>query len=410
MTANTTNRKTRLLLLLSLILIGGFLTTSLAGYYVALSSMRHQITTSALPLTSDNIYSEIQRDLLRPIFISSLMANDTFLRDWVLNGEQGDTQITRYLKEVMNKYDTFTSFFVSETTRTYYHANGILKKIKPDEKRDKWYFRVQAMEPDYEINVDPDMANRDAMTIFINHKVYDYDQNFIGVTGVGLTINSAMSLMETYRKKYERNIYFINPEGTIVLRSASFQDSAKTIQQIEGISTIADRILSNDGDTFQYIRQGSTVHLNSRYVPEMHWYLLVEQTEGGLMQNIHSTLFINLALCAFITAIVILLTTITINTYQKTNQKQQQELLEKNVTLAKALVEVKKLSGLLPICSSCKKIRNDKGYWQQIEIYIREHSEADFSHGICPDCIRELYPGLLLNKTDHRPPEEPTES
>ena len=60
--------------------------------------------------------------------------------------------------------------------------------------------------------------------------------------------------------------------------------------------------------------------------------------------------------------------------------------------LQKALTEVKTLSGLLPICSSCKKIRNDKGYWQQIEEYIRDHSEADFTHGICNDCVKELYP------------------
>ena len=59
--------------------------------------------------------------------------------------------------------------------------------------------------------------------------------------------------------------------------------------------------------------------------------------------------------------------------------------------LQKALSEVKKLSGFLPICASCKKIRDDKGYWNQVEVYIRDHSEAQFSHGICPDCKKKLY-------------------
>ncbi len=45
-----------------------------------------------------------------------------------------------------------------------------------------------------------------------------------------------------------------------------------------------------------------------------------------------------------------------------------------------------------PICASCKKIRDDQGYWQQVEVYIRDHSDAEFSHGICPDCMAELYP------------------
>ncbi len=63
--------------------------------------------------------------------------------------------------------------------------------------------------------------------------------------------------------------------------------------------------------------------------------------------------------------------------------------------LADALARVKLLGGLLPICANCKKIRDDQGYWTQIEAYIRDHSEAEFSHGICPECARDLYPGLI---------------
>jgi hypothetical protein len=60
----------------------------------------------------------------------------------------------------------------------------------------------------------------------------------------------------------------------------------------------------------------------------------------------------------------------------------------------KAFEEVKILRGFLPICASCKKIRDDKGYWTQMEAYIRDHSEAEFSHGICPECVKKLYPEL----------------
>ena len=119
------NNKKRLISILSLLLVSGFLITSLASYYTARSTLRSRIEQSELPLTSDNIYSEIQRDLLRPVFISSLMATDTFLRDWVLNGEHGNNQITKYLKEIKSKYNTFTSFFVSEKTRRYYYAGVI---------------------------------------------------------------------------------------------------------------------------------------------------------------------------------------------------------------------------------------------------------------------------------------------
>jgi two-component system, response regulator PdtaR len=66
--------------------------------------------------------------------------------------------------------------------------------------------------------------------------------------------------------------------------------------------------------------------------------------------------------------------------------------------LQKALREVKTLSGLLPICASCKKIRKDDSTWQQIEDYIASHSDADFTHGICPECAHRLYPELYQNK------------
>ena len=76
-----------------------------------------------------------------------------------------------------------------------------------------------------------------------------------------------------------------------------------------------------------------------------------------------------------------------------------------------SLAEIKVLSGLLPICASCKKIRDDKGYWNQIESYIRSHSQAEFSHGLCPDCARRLYPNHLADPPPPRtPPPKPPPS
>jgi response regulator RpfG family c-di-GMP phosphodiesterase len=81
--------------------------------------------------------------------------------------------------------------------------------------------------------------------------------------------------------------------------------------------------------------------------------------------------------------------------YLRALVKEKEKLIGE---LQEAMAKVKTLSGLLPICSSCKKIRDDKGYWNQIETYIRERSEADFTHGICPKCAKMLYPGLLKDK------------
>lgn len=77
---------------------------------------------------------------------------------------------------------------------------------------------------------------------------------------------------------------------------------------------------------------------------------------------------------------------------RKSIEAEREKLIDE---LKTALDQVKQLSGLLPICASCKKIRDDNGYWNQIESYIRDHSEAEFSHGLCPDCARQLYPEVF---------------
>lgn len=75
-------------------------------------------------------------------------------------------------------------------------------------------------------------------------------------------------------------------------------------------------------------------------------------------------------------------------------KEREIELRRSNEELQRALKEVKVLRGLIPICASCKKIRNDGGFWQQLEEYLGEHSEAEFSHGLCQPCIKKLYPGV----------------
>lgn len=74
---------------------------------------------------------------------------------------------------------------------------------------------------------------------------------------------------------------------------------------------------------------------------------------------------------------------------QKESEAEKDRLIEE---LKEAMQRIKTLSGLIPICASCKKIRDDRGYWKQVEAYIQEHTEAEFSHGICPECAKRLYP------------------
>jgi diguanylate cyclase (GGDEF)-like protein len=311
-----TRDKRNLIFRVFFLLIIGFLTTSLVSYYVSKMSIRGAIVEQELPLTSDTIYSEIQKDLIRPIFISSMMGSDTFLRDWVINGEADVSRITKYLKEIQRQYGAFTSFFVSERTKTYYHADGILKKVSENEQRDIWYFRVRNMREPYEINVDPDLANKDTMTIFINYRVLDYGGRFIGATGVGLKVDAVLKLIDDYQKRYQRDVYFVEKSGKIALFANRSGQPVENIRSVEGLGSQADAILKQGAGSYQYTRAGKIHLLNVRFIPELKWYLFVEKIEDYALIDIQNALYLNIVICIFISAIVLFLTSLTINRYQ----------------------------------------------------------------------------------------------
>lgn len=90
---------------------------------------------------------------------------------------------------------------------------------------------------------------------------------------------------------------------------------------------------------------------------------------------------------------------------EKQRRRATVRLKEANCELRNALSEIKVLRGTLSICAYCKRIRTDVGTWTQIERYIHEHSEADFTHGVCPTCLREHYPDIYEKKFGQIPPE-----
>ncbi len=308
--------KNRFVTLISLLLLAGFLATSLVSYSVSVTLLKRGLADSILPLTSDNIYSEIQKDLIRPIFIASMMASDTFLRDWVLGGEQDVDRLTRYLAEVKSKYQTIASFFVSDRSANYYYGGGILKQVRPDEPRDAWYYRVRALHEPYELNVDRDMANSDAITIFINHRVDDYNGNYIGAAGCGLSAITVAHLLTTYEQRYQRHIFFVDAKGAVTFSTNNAQEQ-QPLGEIEGLREIAAEILNKENGSFTYVRGGETFVLNTRYIKELGWRLLVEQSMEPEMRLLRKTLLINLSLCLVIGLIILTLVQRTIANYQQ---------------------------------------------------------------------------------------------
>jgi diguanylate cyclase (GGDEF)-like protein len=305
-----------LLALLTLLLFAGFLATSLFGYYVSKRAIREAIIEQDLPLTSSNIYSEIQKDLVRPVLISSTMAHDTFLRDWVLRGESKVEEIARYLREVKQRHGAFSSFFVSELSANYYTGDGVLKQVRPEEPRDAWYYRVRGMREEYEINVDPDMANADALTIFINYRVYDFDGRYIGATGIGLTVDAVSRLIEEHQRRFRRTIYFVDPGGRVVPLGAGRGPGSAELRRAPGVGPLVDEILRAQRGSWRFEAAGDSHILHVNYLPELKWFLFVEQNESHALAGIRRTLVANLVVSLLVTLVVLFLTHLALARYQ----------------------------------------------------------------------------------------------
>jgi len=295
-------------ILLCCLLTAGFLGSSIFSYLVSTRVIRQSISNEQLPLTGDNVYSELQKDIIRPIHISADMAHNTFLRDWLLSGETDTAEITRYLAEVKRNNNTVTAFLVSEGSGKYYHYDGFLKVVQEVDPRDRWYFRVRDLDQAYETNVDPDLANEDETTVFINYRVLDFNGDFIGVAGVGLTLQNVQSKIDFYEERFNSKVYFVDDTGRITLSSSAAALKGDSILGSTGIGTIVDQVLSStDGEKhLAYEAQdGSSVQVNVRFVPELNWYLVLEKNDSVAVGPFRSILKLNLAASALAALIIL---------------------------------------------------------------------------------------------------------
>jgi diguanylate cyclase (GGDEF)-like protein len=309
-------KKYWIIALISVLLVAGFASTLLTGYFVAYRSIGQEISQNTLPLTGDNVYSEIQKDLLTSIQISSQMASDTFVRDWVLNGEQDPLKMARYLSEIQQKYKTVTAFFVSDSTRRYYHPKGIIKAVSEADPHDAWYFRAKRMESPYEINIDADTADLSRMTVFVNWQVYGYDNNLIGVTGVGLALNKVQHILTTYQHRYQSNVFFVDKTGRVVLHADNFS-FPENIHDWKNFSACSLSILTNPGFSFEHRMDNHAYFVSSRYIPEFDLILVILRNNDALNAQLKNRLKLNFLIGFLISVAVVTIVAMVLRRYHQ---------------------------------------------------------------------------------------------
>ncbi len=191
----------------------------------------------------------------------------------------------------------------------------MLETVEQDDPGDAWYFRVRDMNDPYEINIDTDTADPSRVSIFVNFRVLDPEGEFIGATGIGLSVDSVGDMIAEYQQRYGREIYFVDRQGEVRLHVDGTLDHEQ-IQDRPGLGDIATQVLTTPSSSLNYTNaDGETIYINTRLIPELDWFLVVEQSESTAEPRILNTLLLNIAVALGITLLVLGIAWFTVRGY-----------------------------------------------------------------------------------------------
>jgi diguanylate cyclase (GGDEF)-like protein len=145
--------------------------------------------------------------------------------------------------------------------------------------------------------------------MFINYRVVSAEDGFRGVAGVGLTLERLVGLLDTYQRRYQRNIYFVDNRHRIVMTGRqggpAGQPRETALKDIEALADLNRQLPQLRAGSFDYQSEGEQHFINIRYIPELNWFLMVDKQESGVMAPVRRALWVNLLICFSVTAIVL---------------------------------------------------------------------------------------------------------
>lgn len=295
-----------LLTSITLLLLTGFIVTHLVSFYYLKASLKTSIVENELPKSSVQVYSEITNNILPALVASSMLANDHYIGQWLKGKKEDIPAITDYLNQVKQNNNATIAFLVSDDTQQYYNSEGFTVFEKRGDPMAQWYFDFIASGKKSEINLGPNIDATQTPTLFINHRVTVADEN-VGVVGLGIELDVIDRILNRYQQSHNQHIYFITVAGDIIFRSNLAGLDQQSLLSIPGMRGA----LSSDGDNnlsfFEYSNSQGHYLLNLRYIPELKWWMLIEQDQDVTFEGISKILSTNALISLGIIVIFIII-------------------------------------------------------------------------------------------------------
>jgi hypothetical protein len=347
--------------------------TAVATYMTLNSALLNQ---SREEIGRARALNEIHNTLMLPMQLSRMMRNNTFVSDWIAGGETDLEAALKYLKSIRDTWSV-DAFIASNRTRSYYFSDGTHKALDRDTPDVGWFFYL--IENNVEILADVGYNNGDPAQpfLYVDYQLPRLFGENAGYVGAAVKLGDFLPVLKAYRDRYGIDLHFINQTQMVILSSEAGIVNTKASAYPWYRPPVGPDQAHRSNSRIVNVR-GQRLSVNDRYLADLGWRLFMVDhgTSAG-------SRLVDLALGSIVLYSVLLLVVTALLTYLFRRFRRD---------LDAAFAQIKTLRGIIPICSNCKKIRDDQGYWNQLETYISKHSDADLSHGICPECVAKLYP------------------
>ena len=248
-----------------------------------------RLSREELPSMLREIRNDIERELATPLAVSRTLANNPYILDWMRANEPdtGLDQVSRSLARIKSDFNASTTYVVSSLSNTYYHEQGVLKKLSPQEPRDQWFYAFLNSGKPYSIDIDFDEATRKA-TVFINFLV-SLDGKRVGVAGMGRSLDAMTDLVRNYKLGETGFVFLVDQDGFIKLHPDQTLAGKSALRDLPGMKDVAAEIQGGTDFTLTSTRiKDVDTLLASLPIPSLGWHVVAQMPKAELYAGLRS--------------------------------------------------------------------------------------------------------------------------